>query len=80
MGGVDPVDVEAGVRLGIAQALGIGQHIGEFAARLAHLRQDVIAGAVQDAVDALDAIGCQPLAQGLDDGNAARHGRLDSRG
>ena len=76
VGGVDPVDIEAGIRLGIAQALGIGQHIGEFAAGLAHHRQDVVAGAVEDAVDALDAIGGQALAQGLDDGDAPRHGRL----
>ena len=76
VGGVDPVDIEAGIGLGIAQALGIGQHIGEFAARLAHGRQDVVAGAVEDAVDALDAIGGQALAQGLDDGDAAGHGRL----
>src|SRR3546814_16931292 len=43
---------------------------------LAHVGQDVIAGAIEDAVDALDAVGGQPLAQGLDDGTAARHRRL----
>ena len=49
---VDAVDVEARVGLGVAQLLRVGQHFGEFPAALAHLGQDVVAGAVQDAGDA----------------------------
>src|SRR4029077_11465715 len=67
VGGVDAVDVEGGVSLGIAQALRIGEHVGELAATLAHRGQDVVAGAVEDAVDPLDAVGGQAFAQQLDD-------------
>ncbi len=76
VGRVNPVDIEAGIRLGIAQALGIGEHIGEFAAGLAHDREDVVAGTVEDAIDAVDPIAGQPFPEGLDDGDAAGHGRL----
>ena len=34
--GVDAVDVEARIGLGIAQALRLGEHVGEVAAALAH--------------------------------------------
>ena len=34
--GVDAVDVEGGVGLGVAQRLRLGQHVGEVAAGLAH--------------------------------------------
>ena len=61
--GVDAVDVEGGIGLGVAQALRLGQHVGELAPGLAHGGQDEIAGAVEDAVDAQDPIGHQALAQ-----------------
>ncbi len=70
--GVDAVDVEGGVGLGVAQALRLGQHVGELAPGLAHGGQDEIAGAVEDAVDAQDPIGHQALAQRTDDRDAAR--------
>ena len=60
--GVDAVDVEGGVGLGVAQALRLGQHVGELAPGLAHRGQDEVAGAVEDAVDAQDPVGHQPLA------------------
>ena len=49
--GVDAVDVEARIGLGIAELLRLGQHLGEFAPALAHRRQDVVRCAVEDAVD-----------------------------
>ncbi len=58
VGGVDAVDVEARIGLGIAELLRLGQHLGEFAPALAHRRQDVVRGAVEDAVDAF-AAGCR---------------------
>ena len=76
--GVDAVDVEGGVGLGVAQGLRLGQHVGELAAGLAHRGQDEIAGAVEDAEDALDPIGRQPLAQRLDDRDAAGDGGLEA--
>ena len=44
---------------------------------LGHLGQDVVAGAVQDAEELLDAVGGQALAQGQDDGDAAAHRGLE---
>jgi hypothetical protein len=44
---------------------------------VAHLGQDEIGGAVDDAGNPLDAVGRQPFAQRLDDRNAAGHRRLE---
>ena len=52
-------------------------HVGEGQALVAHLGQDEVCGAVDDAGDPLDAVGGQTLAQGLDDGDAAGHGGLE---
>jgi hypothetical protein len=68
---LDAVDVERRVCLRVAELLRVCQHLGELAPALAHLRQDVIAGAVQDAGDAQDAVAGEPLTQGLDHRNAA---------
>ena len=77
---IDAVDVEAGIGLGIAEPLRLRQHVVEIPTALAHGGQDVIAGAVQDPVDAADPIADQPLAQGLDDRDAASHRRLEPDG
>ena len=74
---VDSLDVEGGIGLGIAQALRFGEHHVEGQPLVAHLREDVVAGAVDDPGDPLDAVGRQALADRLDDGNAARHRRLE---
>ena len=81
VGGVDPVDVGGRVGFRIAELLRLLQHRAEFP-RLAglhglvHRRHDVVAGAVQDAVDAADAVAGEALAQRLDDGDAAGDGGL----
>ncbi len=72
--GVDAVDVEAGIGLGVAELLRVGQHVGERLARFAHPGEDVVAGPVEDAVDAAQPVARQPLADRLDDRNAARDG------
>ena len=77
VGGVDAVDVEGGVGLGVAQALRLGEHDVEGQALVAHLREDVVAGAVDDPGDPLDAVGGEALADRLDDRDAARHRRLE---
>ena len=77
VGGVDAVDVEAGIGLGVARRLRLGQHDVEVAAGLAHGRQDVVAGAVEDAVEPAHPVADQALAQRLDDRDAARHRRLE---
>ena len=80
VGGVDAVHVEGGVGFGVAELLGVGQHFGEFAAALAHHGEDVVAGAVEDAGDAGDAVAGEALAQGLDDRDAAGHGGFEPKG
>ena len=66
-----------GIGLGVAQLLRVGQDLGELAPALAHLGQDVVAGAVQDAGDGADAVAGQALAQRLDHRDAAGHRRLE---
>ena len=75
--GVHPFDVEGGVGLGIAQALRLLEHHVEVQPLVAHLGQDEIGGAIDDAGDPLDAVGGEAFAQRLDDGDAAGHCRLE---
>ena len=77
---VEPADVEGGIGFGIALGLGFLQDVAERAMLLEHLRQDVIAGAVEDAVDAADLVGGQQLAHGLDDRDAAGNRRFEIQG
>ena len=77
VGGVDALDVEGGIGLGIAQALCLGQRHIEADALVTHLGQDEVGGAVDDAGHHLHAVGRKPLAQRLHDGNAAGHGSLE---
>ncbi len=74
---IDAFDVEGRIGLGITQRLRLGQHVGKIAALVAHLGEDEIAGAVDDAGDPLDVIGGQALAQRLDDRDTAGHRRLE---
>src|SRR6185312_11934318 len=78
MRGIDAVDIDARIGLGIAEALRLLEHLGEGPAALAHRRQDIVAGAVEDAVDAAHRIAGKAFAQGLDDRNAARDRRLEA--
>ena len=73
MRSVEAADVEGGIGLGISLRLRLLQHVGEGPALTLHQRQDVIAGAVEDAIDAADVVALQALAHHLDDGNAAGH-------
>ena len=72
------VDVERGFRLGVAQALGIGEDLGELGSLELHPRQDVVAGAIDDAGDARDPVAGEGFAQGLDDRDAPGHRRFKS--
>ena len=74
---VEAADVEGGIGLGVALRLRLLQHIGKAPALLLHPRQDVIAGAVEDAVDAGDVVALQALADRLYDRDAAGHRRLE---
>ena len=76
MGGIDAVHVQAIVRLGIAEFLGLAEGIGKARTFIGHPAENVVAGAVDDPVDAQQLIGDQALAQGLQHGNAAGHAGL----
>ena len=74
--GVDAVNVKRGIGLGIALGLRLGENGAKGTAILLHGGEDVIAGAVEDAIDAHDAIGRSAFAQSLDHGHAAGHCRF----
>ena len=71
------LDVEGRIGLGIAEPLRLAQAILERDALLLHAREDVIAGAVEDAVDAGERIAVEPFAQRLHDRDAAGDRRLE---
>src|SRR3546814_17808033 len=70
--GVDAVNVERGIGLGISEFLRILQHVGEGVSLLFHGGENIIAGAIQYAVDAADRIGGRAFAQALDDRSEER--------
>src|SRR5262249_36602312 len=72
-----PLDVEGRIGLRIAESLRLAQAILERDALLLHARGVVIAGAVEDAVDAGERIAVEPLAQRLHDRDAAGDRRLE---
>ena len=65
------VNVERGLRLGVTLRLGVLEHGIEIRALELHPGEDVIAGAVDDAIEMGDAVADETFAQALDDGNAA---------
>ena len=77
MRGVEAVDVEGRVRLGVAELLGVGEYLVERLALVLHAREDVVARAVEDAVDLEDLVAGEAFAEAADDRNAATHGRAE---
>src|SRR6202163_2830577 len=77
LGGVMTVDVERRIGLGITKALRVLQAFGERQSFLFHPGQDVVAGAVEDAVNAIDVGTGEAFAQGFDDGNRSADRRLE---
>ncbi len=75
--GIDAADIEGRIGFGVAALLRLLQDIGERPSGRAHLGQDEIAGAVQDAVEPVDAVADKGLADRLDDGDAAGDRRLE---
>ena len=65
------LDVERRIGLGVAQPLRLLQAFLERQLLALHAREHVIAGAVEDAVDARDGIAGEPLAQRLHDRDGA---------
>ena len=62
MRGVEAADVERRIGLGVTEFLGVGETGREGNLFQLHPRQDVIAGAVQNAVDAANLVAGQTLA------------------
>ena len=73
---VEAIDVERRFDFGVAEPLSVGERLGEFGAFEFHASEDVIAGAVDDAIEARDAIADQSFAQDLDDRDTSRHARF----
>ena len=72
-------DVVGGIGLGVAKLLRPGQRIGKGGAGRLHAGEDVVAGAVEDAGDPLDAVARDAVAQGADHGDAAGDGRFKAQ-
>ena len=68
--------VGGGVPFGVALLLGLPERRAEGEPRPDHPRENIIGGAVENAVDFQNLIGSQALAQGPDDGDAAPHAGL----
>ncbi len=64
-------DIEAGIGLRIAEALRFFEAFGKGEALGLHPAQDIIAGAVENSIDALDRVAGQSLAQRFDDRDSA---------
>ena len=74
MGGVEPVDVQRRVGLGVAETLRVLENGIEVRPLVLHARKDVVACAVEDAVHGFDLVAGESFAQHADDRDAAAHG------
>ncbi len=61
--GIVAVNVQVRRRLGVTQPLRVGEHLGKIRAFELHAGEDVIAGAVDDAVKRVDAVADKTFAQ-----------------
>ena len=68
---IDAFDIESRIGFGVSQPLRLRQHVGEICAGVFHGREDVIASAVENAIDAFERIGGRAFAQALYHRNAA---------
>src|ERR1700730_10070852 len=77
MRGIETADVEGGIGFRVAEPLRLAEALREGQTLRFHSCQDVVAGAVQDAIDPLYGIASQSLAQGFDDRYSARDRSLE---
>ncbi len=75
--GVEAVDVGGGIGLGITGGLCLREGVGVGGAGL-HVREDEVAGAVDDAGEAGDAVALKTLESGGDDGDATGDGSVEA--
>ena len=73
MGRVRAIDVHRWVGFGKPLVLCFFEHGVKVRAGFCHAGEDVVGGAVEDAVERLNIVGDQALAEGLDDGDAAAY-------
>jgi hypothetical protein len=73
---VEAVDIRAGIRFGVPEPLRFGDQVLHGIAALLHLREDVVAGAVEDAVQGRDAVARDSLAQDRMNRDAAADARF----
>ena len=71
VGGVVAIDVESFICFGVAEAFGFGEGSGVVEVMGFHAGEDVVTGAVDDAVDGEDFIGGEAVLEGFDDGDGA---------
>ena len=71
--GIKTFDIKTRIGFGVTQGLRLRQHGFKAQAFIAHLAQNEIRSAVDDASHPLNAVAGESLAQSLDDGNAHRH-------
>ena len=76
VGGIDPVNIEGRIGLGVTELLSLSEDFGKRQAARPHLGKNEICGAVDDPGDPLDPVRGQAFPQGLDDGDAAGHCRF----
>ncbi len=77
---IQAIEVQAWISFGIAGLLRLSQRLRELDSVLLHLREDVIAGAVHDAVDGLNLVRGQRLGNGADHWDAARDTCFNANG
>ena len=80
MRGVHAFDVESRIGFGVPLLLRGLKHLVEVGARALHLRQYVITGAVENAVDTVERVGGSTFAQSLHDRDTASHRSFESEG
>ena len=76
MCGIDPVNIEGRIGLGVTELLSLSEDFGKRQAARPHLGKNEIRSAVDDPGDPLDPVRGQAFTQGLDDRNTTRYGGL----
>ena len=77
VGGIETANVERWIGFRVALRLRFFEDVGELVSVSLHTREDVVAGPVENTVDAGDIVALQSLADGLDHGNAASNGTFE---
>ena len=77
VGSIEAVHISCRIGFGVAEPLGVGQHVVVGRALVRHAREDVVGGAVDDSADPVDAVAPEGLLQRFDDRNATTHGGFD---